>query len=514
MFWQGERMKHAFPRPVGGRAWHTVHMPPRSILTAACLLGASLVGAPLSAAPPATTSVPAPRPLAVPTPAAKPAVRPAATPASKPAAAVAPATRPAAATAPKPTATAAKPAAATTPKPAARPAKPKPPAYGVMALKPGEFTWTPDAVPAGPVVLVVSLPQQRVHVYRNGVRIAVSTISSGRRGYETQAGVFPIIERQAEHYSNKYDNAPMPFMLRLSYDGTALHAGHLPGYPASHGCVRLPLAFAEQLFGTVRRGTVVVVADAKTTPAEIAAPGWLTPVTVATGAARDAADDALTTLWAPERAPEGPLTAVVGTRDGRLVVMRGGVEIGHAPVQIVGEPWVGTRAYALRADPATTPATPVIPSTPVSAVSAVPAPVPAPATPAVVTSEAPSPLPIAPLPVPPPPVLRWQAIPMVTASVPAVAATKPTASAARPTTASAPVIEPDPISAGRLRIDPAFALLLHQTLVAGTTVIVTDDPLRRTTPEPPATPPAPAMPKTPPAVTPVTPPITNPPKSA
>jgi lipoprotein-anchoring transpeptidase ErfK/SrfK len=487
MFWQGERMEHGFSRPMGRRTWHTVHMPPRSILTAACLLGASLVGAPLSAAPPATSPVPAPRPLTAPVPAAKPAVRPTAAPVATPA--------------PKPTA--AKPAA---PKPAARPAKPKAPAYGVMALKPGEFTWTPDVVPAGPVVLVVSLPQQRVHVYRNGVRIAVSTISSGRRGYETAPGVFPIIERQAEHYSNKYDNAPMPFMLRLSYDGTALHAGHLPGYPASHGCVRLPLAFAEQLFGTVRRGTVVVVADAKM-PAEITAPGWLTPVVVATGATRDPADDALATLWAPERAPEGPLTAVVGTRDGRMVVMRGGIEIGHAPVQIVGEPWVGTRAYALRADPATTPATPLSPSTPVPAA---PAPVVAP--PAVAASDAPGPLPIAPLPVPPPPVLRWQAIPMVTAAVPSVAATRPATPTAKP--APAPVVEPDPISTGRLRIDPAFALLLHQTLVAGTTVIVTDDPLRRTTPEPPATPAAPAMPKTPPAVTPVTPPITNPPKSA
>jgi lipoprotein-anchoring transpeptidase ErfK/SrfK len=465
-------------------------MPPRSLLTAACLLGASLVGAPLSAAPPATAPVPPPRPLAAPAPAAAPAVRPAAKPAPKP---VAPA-------AAKPTATATKSAAAT-PKPAARPAKPKPPAYGVMALKPGEFTWTPDAVPAGPVVLVVSLPQQRVHVYRNGVRIAVSTISSGRRGYETAPGVFPIIERQAEHYSNKYDNAPMPFMLRLSYDGTALHAGHLPGYPASHGCVRLPLAFAEQLFGTVRRGTVVVVADAKTTPAEITAPGWLTPVDVATGAARSADDDAIATLWAPERAPEGPLTAVVGTRDGRLVVMRGGVEIGHAPVQIVGEPWVGTRAYALRADPVTVP------------VPAAPLPAPVATTPVAATTaaDAPATLPTA-LPVPPAPVLRWQAIPMVTAPVPAIAATRPAAPAvALPPAIDEPV---DPISAGRLRIDPAFALLLHQTLVAGTTVIVTDDPLRRTTPEPPATPATPAMPKTPPAVTPVTPPSANPPKSA
>ena len=458
-------------------------MPPRSLLTAACLLGASLVGAPLSAAPPATAPVPAPRPLAAPTPAAAPAVRPAVAPVAKPA------PKPAAPVA----ATAAKPAA---PKTAARPAKPKPPAYGVMALKPGEFTWTPDAVPAGPVVVVVSLPQQRVHVYRNGVRIAVSTISSGRRGYETAPGVFPIIERQAEHYSNKYDNAPMPFMLRLSYDGTALHAGHLPGYPASHGCVRLPLAFAEQLFGTVRRGTVVVVADAKM-PAEIAAPGWLTPVDVATGAARSADDDAIATLWAPERAPEGPLTAVVGTRDGRVVVLRGGVEIGHAPVQIVGEPWVGTRAYALRADPATVP------------VPAAPMPVPVATTPVAATTAADAP---ATLPVPPAPVLRWQAIPMVTAPVPAIAATRP----AVPTAALPPAIdEPvDPISGGRLRIDPAFALLLHQTLVAGTTVIVTDDPLRRTTPEPPATPAVPAMPKTPPVVTPITPPIASTPKSA
>lgn len=115
-------------------------------------------------------------------------------------------------------------------------------------LAPGGFEWTPEAAPAGPVVIVVSLPEQRAHVYRNGIRTGVATISSGKPGNETPTGVFPILQKSRDHRSNLYNNAPMPFMQRLTWDGIALHAGRIPGYPASHGCVRLPKAFAEQLF--------------------------------------------------------------------------------------------------------------------------------------------------------------------------------------------------------------------------------------------------------------------------
>ena len=128
-------------------------------------------------------------------------------------------------------------------------------------LRPGEYLWTPDAAAAGQVVVVVSLPEQRAHVYRNGTRIGVSTISSGKAGHETPTGVFPILQKREEHYSNLYDNAPMPYMQRLTWDGIALHAGRIPGYPASHGCIRLPKAFAKKLFAATERGVTVVVAD-------------------------------------------------------------------------------------------------------------------------------------------------------------------------------------------------------------------------------------------------------------
>ncbi|HEY0310082.1 MAG TPA: L,D-transpeptidase family protein, partial [Luteimonas sp.] len=118
----------------------------------------------------------------------------------------------------------------------------------VDALRAGESTWTPQMAPSGPVLVVVSLPAQRAWVYRNGVRIGTSTVSTGRKGHETPVGVYTILQKAREHYSNLYDSAPMPFMQRLTWDGVALHAGHLPGYPASHGCIRLPPDFAERLF--------------------------------------------------------------------------------------------------------------------------------------------------------------------------------------------------------------------------------------------------------------------------
>src|SRR5438093_10832988 len=85
-------------------------------------------------------------------------------------------------------------------------------------------------------------------IYRNGVRIGVSTISSGRDGYETPTGVFTILEKNKEHISHKFNDAPMPYQERLTWSGVALHAGGLPGYPESHGCVHLPLAFSKILF--------------------------------------------------------------------------------------------------------------------------------------------------------------------------------------------------------------------------------------------------------------------------
>lgn len=128
-------------------------------------------------------------------------------------------------------------------------------------LQPGSFSWAPERSPSGPVVIVVSLPEQRMHVYRNGVRIAVSTVSTGIKGRETPPGSYEILQKQLMHHSNLYDDAPMPFMQRITWDGLALHAGRLPGYPASHGCVRLPRAFAEKLYGVTKLGARVVISE-------------------------------------------------------------------------------------------------------------------------------------------------------------------------------------------------------------------------------------------------------------
>ncbi|PSD49226.1 L,D-transpeptidase, partial [Stenotrophomonas maltophilia] len=119
---------------------------------------------------------------------------------------------------------------------------------GPTDLKPGEYLWHPEISPTGPIVLVVSLDEQRAYVYRNGIAIGLTTISSGKAGHETPTGVFTILQKDKDHKSNLYNSAPMPYMQRLTWDGIALHGGSLPGHPASHGCVRLPQAFAQKLF--------------------------------------------------------------------------------------------------------------------------------------------------------------------------------------------------------------------------------------------------------------------------
>jgi len=111
------------------------------------------------------------------------------------------------------------------------------------------------------VLVVVSKPSQRMEVFNAGQPCLESAVSTGRRGHGTPAGVFPILEKRRYHRSNRYSNAPMPYMQRLTLGGIALHAGYVPGYPASHGCIRLPYAAARALFALTRTGdsTVVVV---------------------------------------------------------------------------------------------------------------------------------------------------------------------------------------------------------------------------------------------------------------
>lgn len=140
-------------------------------------------------------------------------------------------------------------------------------------LRPGEFVWTPEKSPSGPVAIIVSIPDQLVHVYRGGVRIGLSTVSTGKKGHSTPTGVFTILEKDKDHRSSTYNNAPMPNMNRLTWSGVALHAGNLPGYPASHGCVRLPVKFSEHLFSVTHVGTPVIIADDHSEPGQVTHPG-------------------------------------------------------------------------------------------------------------------------------------------------------------------------------------------------------------------------------------------------
>jgi len=157
------------------------------------------------------------------------------------------------------------------------------PATDALELQPGEYSWTPERAPDGQVVIVVSLPEQRAHVYRNGVRIGVSTVSTGMEGHPTPTGTFEILQKKVMNHSNLYNNAPMPFMQRLTWDGIALHAGKIPGYAASHGCIRLPLGFAEKLYAETERGGLVVVADDASFGPEVVYPGDQAPVDAYSG---------------------------------------------------------------------------------------------------------------------------------------------------------------------------------------------------------------------------------------
>ncbi|HEX8193105.1 MAG TPA: L,D-transpeptidase family protein [Allosphingosinicella sp.] len=115
----------------------------------------------------------------------------------------------------------------------------------------------------GEVRILVSIPAQRAWVFRGDDLVTTTPVSTGRRGHETPTGTFPITQKKVEHYSNRYNNAPMPYMQRLTDYGIALHGGRVPGYPASHGCIRLPHAVARRVYNMTQRGTRVTITRAR-----------------------------------------------------------------------------------------------------------------------------------------------------------------------------------------------------------------------------------------------------------
>jgi len=216
-----------------------------------------------------------------------------------------------------------------------------------LTLKKGEFTWAPQVAPAGPILVVVSLEEQRAYAYRNNILIGAAMVSTGKPGHETPTGVFTTILKDKDHHSSLYNSAPMPYTQKITNDGVALHAGGIPGYPESHGCVHLPSEYARLLFEAAPKGMTVVISSKKTVASSIKHPALLAPVDP------DGKLSDLTRLaeggtfrWQPEKSPSGPVSVLISRYDARVLVMRNGIEIGRARVDITdpNKPF-GTHVY-------------------------------------------------------------------------------------------------------------------------------------------------------------------------
>jgi hypothetical protein len=220
----------------------------------------------------------------------------------------------------------------------------------IADLKPDEFVWNPNIEPDGPVAVVVSLPEQRVHVFRNGVRIAVSTCSTGKPGHDTPAGVFVVLQKDKDHHSSTYNNAPMPYMNRLTWSGIALHAGNLPGYPASHGCVRLPLDFSEKLFTVTHLGTPVIIAGAASDPWSLTHPGMVL------GAYAESEFEQIESTLSGKKQPSDwaeadihpIITAVGSSADQKILLLENGNILSEGKLTVKGGGSVGNHVFVLK----------------------------------------------------------------------------------------------------------------------------------------------------------------------
>lgn len=211
----------------------------------------------------------------------------------------------------------------------------------IERMKAGDYFWAPEIAPSGPVMVIVNLKTQRAYAYRNGVPIGVSTVSTGKRGHKTPTGVFTILQKHVDHRSNRYSNAPMPFMQRLTWYGIAMHAGNLPGYPASHGCIRLPSVFAKLLYGITSLGLTVIISDNVLVPEVAPQPKVLRSGPLADTSATSGF------FWQPANSPTGPISIVVSGRDRQMIVLRNGIKIGASAIEL-DEPVSVTVAFVLQ----------------------------------------------------------------------------------------------------------------------------------------------------------------------
>jgi len=194
-------------------------------------------------------------------------------------------------------------------------------------------------MPKGPLQIVVSIGTQKVTLFSNGVRVAQGPVSTGVPGRPTPTGVFSIIEKDRYHHSNLYSNAPMPYMQRITWSGVALHEGVLPGYPASHGCIRMSHDFAQKLWPVTNLGVRVIVAHNELAPVDFAHPK----------------------LFVPKPKPPEPAIAAAGGTDGRDVV--GAIVMAQAAIPEAAIDAIDAAPQAEPVKPAPTddPAKPVTP---------------------------------------------------------------------------------------------------------------------------------------------------------
>ena len=218
-------------------------------------------------------------------------------------------------------------------------------------MKPGDYVWDPGRSPAGEVVIIVSIPEQIVHVYRGGIEIGKATCSTGRKGHATPTGVFVVLEKDINHVSSLYKGAKMPFMERLTWRGVALHAGNLPGYPASHGCIRMPYDFAQLLFGVSHLGVAVIVANDYSEPADVVHPTTFLPRAAAEEASRVVAKAQSKSL-PPKRRHLGrqrPAKVVVSIPDKSVTVLEDGKIVAEGPLYVKGPgESVGSHVFVLK----------------------------------------------------------------------------------------------------------------------------------------------------------------------
>jgi L,D-transpeptidase catalytic domain len=209
--------------------------------------------------------------------------------------------------------------------------------------------------PNGPLQIIISIADQRVSVYDNGALIARSSVSTGIPHHPTPLGVFSVISKQRWHRSNLYSAAPMPYMQRITWSGIALHAGVLPGYPASHGCIRLKNDFAIRLWHLTKPGARVIIAPDEIRPVEITNPHFFESTPQPASTPPDSRDDLTGTVnitpdgdaqqvadpQTPGSTPTPdkvrtlvPISVFVSRKSSKLFVRRGSTPLFDIPVRI------------------------------------------------------------------------------------------------------------------------------------------------------------------------------------